>query len=625
MDNIKEYMLESPDHNEIRLEKLKELFPDIFSNEGKLNLSELKKIIDKDSVNESEKFEFSWFGKTQAKRNAFTPSNETLILDHDRSVKPELSDGNMIIEGENLTVLKLLTSSYRNQIKCIYIDPPYNTGKDFVYTDKFKENREDYWESIGITEEGIKVDTNKESDGRFHSNWLNLMYSRLLVARQLLHPEGVIFVSIDENEVHHLKMLMNEVFGEANFIEQISWKNKYGAGAKTKGFISVHEYILCYSKEPIRNIESELTDEQIAEYDKRDEKYETRGGYITQPLMTKSLDERENLQYTIEYNGEKIIPRKQWVWEEDRLLKAINNNEVVFNKMKDGTYSVRAKQYLKLEDGTIRKGKPLSWFNGPFNQEGTKEIEQIFGNSDIFDFPKPKELIKYLLSFAINENYSKDGIFLDFFGGSGTTAQAVMELNKEDGGNRKFILIQLNEQIDEKEEAFKAGYRTISDITIERNKRLILGYGDNPVPLDTGFKVYKLAKSNFPRTEFTPDINKTEQENVELLKAYIKEKEKNILTLFNKEDVLNEVLLKCGFMLDYQLQEQDEFKENKVYYVKDADKEALICLDIHIENETIALLGEKQQQYKFICLEASLDTTSKWNLKHILGSKLKTI
>ena len=205
----------------------------------------------------------------------------------------------------------------------------------------------------------------------------------------------MIFISIDNNEVAHLRLLCDEIFGAENFVEQVSWKNKYGAGAKTKGFIEVHEYILCYSRNPIENIESNLSDEQKDEYKLQDEKYAVRGGYVTQPLMTASLGDRENLQYPIEYEGEVIRPRKQWVWEKSRLLRAKDNGELVIKKKSDGDYSVRAKVYLYDESGKLRKGKPLSLLNGPFNQSGTKETEELLGPG-MFDFPKPVELIKYL-------------------------------------------------------------------------------------------------------------------------------------------------------------------------------------------------------------------------------------
>jgi len=631
MENINDYMPLSSDLNKERLVTLKKLFPDLFSNEGKLNIDELKKVVDPKSVSETERYEFRWFGKSQAKRNAFTPSNATLVYDEHRSINPTESE-NLIIEGENLEVLKLLSGSYREKVKCIYIDPPYNTGKDFVYSDNFTQDRKAYWEESEVIEDGLKIDSNAETDGRYHSNWLNMMFSRLLIARQLLREDGVIFISIDDNEMHHLRKLGDEVFGEENLVGVFCWKNKYGAGAKTKGFIEVHEYILCYSKEKITNIEAKLTEEQLKEFDKkRDEKYPIRGGYITQPLMTKSMDDRDNLKYSIKYDGDIIKPRKQWVWEETRLLQAIKNDEVIFKKKKNGEYSVRNKVYLKDENGNIRKGKPITVLNGPFNQEGTEEVENLIGEG-IFSFPKPKALLEYLLSFTINEKESEDEIFLDFYAGSGTTGHAISELNK-DGKNRKFILIQIPEATDPKSEAFKAGYKKISDITIDRNKRIVKslieekknqqpdlftnGHKEDAIK-GLGFKVFKLVKSNFPRVEFAPDPEKMDEENIELLKKYISDKEAQLVTAFNRDELMTEILLKKGFNLNYTTEKQQQFKKNEIYLATDGEKETLICLDVTIEMETVEYL-KKHTAKKFICLERALDTTKKYNLKHYMG------
>jgi len=635
MENINDLMPLSNDGNKERLDALKHLFPDLFTNEGALNVDELKKLIDPQSVAEIERYEFRWFGKSQAKRNAFTPTNATLIYEEKRSVNPAEAE-NLIIEGENLEVLKLLSNSYREQVKCIYIDPPYNTGKDFIYSDNYTEDRKPYWEQTGVTENGVKIDTNVETDGRFHSNWLDMMYSRLLIARALLNPDGIILISIDDNEFHHLRKLCDDVFGEGNRVGIFTWKNKYGAGAKTKGFIEVHEYILCYSKNPLKDIEAELTSAQIDEYKNKDEKYPIRGGYVTQPLMTKSLDDRENLQYSIIYNGITIKPRKQWVWEETRLLEAIKNNEVVIKQKKNGTYSVRAKVYLKDENGVLRKGKPITVLNGPFNQEGTEEVEDLLGE-DIFSFPKPKDLLKYFFSFIINNDPDRDGIYLDFFSGSGTSGHAIHELNERDDGNRKYILVQMPEAIDVKSDAYKAGFKKISDITIERNKRVIenlveekkkqqpdlfiSGHKENPIN-GLGFKVFKLVKSNFPRVEWAPDPNKTTEENIETLKKYIRDKEAQLVTPFNRDELITEILLKNGFSLNYKIEKQNEFKNNEIFLASDGKKETLICLDHTIDMETVEHFKNNIAK-KFICLERSLDTTKKWNLKHYLGDKFK--
>ena len=369
---------------------------------------------------------------------------------------------NFLLEGDNLHSLRLLEKTHCGRIDVIYIDPPYNTGgTEFRYED-----------TIVVKEDGFR-----------HSKWLSFMKSRLSIARNLLTDDGIIFISVDDNEMAPLIMLCDEIFGSENHVETVIWKNKYGAGAKTVGFISVHEYILCYSKMPIKDLTSELNEDGQAAYKKKDEKYATRGGYLTQPLMTTSLGDRPNLMYTIEYNGDVISPRKQWVWSKERLETAIQNNEVEFNKQKDGTYSVRAKKYLIDENGDMRRGKPITIFNGPFTQEGTKEIREHFGTEDAFKFAKPSELIRKLISFEINGKSSKNAIILDFFAGSGTTAQAVLEQNRRDHGHRTFILCTNNEE------------NICEGVTYPRISNVINGYAEK-----TGIP----ANLKYYRTDFVP-------------------------------------------------------------------------------------------------------------------------
>ena len=435
---------------------------------------------------------FTWYGKENAIIESMTPSTGALRPDKESS-KNWNDTENLYIEGDNLEVLKLLQKSYFGKVKMIYIDPPYNTGKDFIYKDNFRDNIANYKE---ITNQSTNA--NPETNGRYHTDWLNMMYPRLKLARNLLSDEGIIFISISNEEYGNLKKVCDEIFGEDNFIEQIIWKNKYGAGAKTIGFISVHEYILCYSKSNINNLTSDLSEEERKKYIKKDEKYEKFGGYRTQPLMTKSLGDRPNLVYPIIYKGNEIWPNKQWVWSKERMENALKNNDVEIRERNDGTYSVEAKKYLKDEYGNSRRGKPSSILNGPFTQEGTLEIKQLFNDKTPFEFTKPSNLIKYLISLEINDNNDKDFIILDFFSGSATTAHSVMKLNSEDKGKRKFIMVQVPEKTSEKSQAFKLGYSNICEIGKERIRRA----GDKIVSenkgkegienLDIGFKVFKL-------------------------------------------------------------------------------------------------------------------------------------
>lgn len=353
---------------------------------------------------------------------------------------------NILIEGDNYHALSVLNYTHKEKIDVIYIDPPYNTGskKEWKYNNHYVDKEDAYR----------------------HSKWISFMNKRLKLAKKLLKRTGIVFISIDDNAVAQLKLLCNEIFGEKNFIEQIVWKNKYGAGAKTKGFISIHEYILCYSNGGIKDIQSPLGESEFKKHNKKDEKYSIRGGYRTQPLMTRSLGDRPNLVYPIKYKGKEIWPDKQWVWSKERMERAIKNNEVEFTLKKDGTYGIRAKQYLKDEKGNIRKGKPLSILEDYFTQEGTKDLSILF-NKNVFAFPKPKNLLKYLIKLDINGKENKKAIILDFFAGSGTTAQAVLELNNEDEGGRRFVLCTNNEDNN------GDGLKIAEDICYPRIKKVI--------------------------------------------------------------------------------------------------------------------------------------------------------
>ncbi len=362
---------------------------------------------------------------------------------------------NMIIHGDNLEALKSLLPKYEGRVKCIYIDPPYNTGNEnWVYNDNVNDPRILKWLGEVVGKEG--------EDLSRHDKWLCMMYPRLKLMQRLLSENGVIFISIDDNEVKYLRLILDEIFGSNCFVHELIWKNKYGPGAFTRGVGNVHEYILCYSKQPLLTIAAPLSEEEIKRYKQTDDKEPIRGGFITQPLATRSKDDRPNLVYPVYYNGEEIWPDKQWIWEKSRLYKAIEKDEVVFNNQ-SGKWSVRFKQYLRDENGKMRLGKPISILVGPYNQDGSKEIEELFG-SRVFNNPKPKELIKYLFSFVFNEDESSDGIYLDCFAGSGTTAHAVLELNQQDQGTRKFILIEMGDYADK--------------ITTEREKKVIKGYAD---------------------------------------------------------------------------------------------------------------------------------------------------
>ena len=632
MENINDYMPLSNDWNKERLETLKKMFPDLFTNEGKLNINELKKVVNPESVSETERYEFRWFGKSAAKRKAFSPSNATLVFDEKRSVNATETD-NLIIEGENLEVLKLLSTAYREKVKCIYIDPPYNTGKDFVYSDNYSQDKKAYWEDAGVTEEGLKIDTNTETDGRYHSNWLNMMYSRLLIARQLLREDGVIFISIDDTEVHHLRKLCDEVFGEENFISTVIWERSFSPVNLKKHFSLSHDYILCVSKniELLENFGiARNGDNDDGRYNNPDN--DPRGDW-TSSDMTVGPAITEKIYEIKTPSGKVVLPTsgRCWLFTKERYEEMLADNRIWFGE--NGSNVPRVKKFLTEVKQGITPMTIWKYSEVGHSQEAAQRLKELFDGKDIFDYPKSVPLLKRLLQLYTTSN----DIILDFFAGSGSCGQAVFELNKEDGNNRKYILVQIPEATDPKSEAFKAGYKKISDITIERNKRVVEriieekkkeqpdlftnGHKENALK-GLGFKVYKLVKSNFPRVEFAPDPEKTTEENIELLKKYIADKEAQLITAFNRDELITEILLKNGFTLNYTLTKQEEFMKNEIFFATDGEKETLICLDISIDMVTVEHF-KKHNTQKFICLERALDTTKKWKLKHYLGEMFK--
>ncbi|MEA1972111.1 MAG: site-specific DNA-methyltransferase [Candidatus Cloacimonadota bacterium] len=552
---------------EEKLNRLKEIIPEVFT-ENKIDWEKMKASLGEDIEFKNERYVLNWAGKSDAFRVLQSPTTATLVPDKNESINFDSTE-NIFIEGENLEVLKVLQKSYFGKIKMIYIDPPYNTGNDnFIYPDKFSETKEEYLGRIGdkdetgfMTREGLFRKNSKDS-GHYHSNWLSMMYPRLFLARNLLKEDGVIFVSIDDNEVHNLRLLMNEVFGEENFIDCIIWKKRYGGGAKEKYLISLHEYVLVYSKNlldlPVIHIP--LEQESINRYYKlKDNNYQVRGPYRTHPLeATKSMGERKNLVFPIiAPDGTNINPKRQWLWSRDRVHEALKKDELEFLKNKNGEWSIHTKQYLKDENGIMRRDKAFSIIDNVYTQHGTNEIINLFGNAQIFSFPKPVRFLKYLLDIGIQD---KEGIIIDFFPGSCSIANAILDLNRKDGGNRKFICVQLPEKCDEKSEAYKTGYKTIAEIGKERIRRIIqkikeeqddqLDLFGNDKKQDLGFKVFKLQESNFKIWQ-TKIENK--EQLVEQLQLHIEPLNKSA----KLEAVFYELLLKSGVSLTAKIEEQD--------------------------------------------------------------------
>ncbi|MCF8232716.1 MAG: site-specific DNA-methyltransferase [Bacteroidales bacterium] len=628
MEENNKYNPLSPDHNKYRLEKLKELMPDLFTDEGRLNPEELKKAVDGEASSETERYEFKWYGKTEAKRNAFTPSGSRLQYDSGRSVNPEKGN-HIIIEGENREVLKLLSSAYINKIKCIYIDPPYNTGNDFVYNDSFTESGKEYGERSGSTEKGIKVDTNPETSGRYHSVWLSMMYSRLLLARKLLKPDGAIFVSIDDHEIHNLRRLMDEVFGAENFRNTFIVR-RYDKNVNRqfihKGLTSYNtgfEYVVCYSK----------TQE-----------------FKFNPVFKESSEDRRNYGYwkgfwnnadrpTMRYDILGMKPETgQWKWEATRARKAVENYREYLDKHskhktleKYWRETGEKLEFIRRNPQGKGKNKGVEHWIPPAegilrntawtDMFASKSCEEV---KDLFDFPKNVDLIKTIIRTC----ESKADIILDFFAGSGATGQAVMELNAKEKKSHRFIMVQLPEQINEATEigrsARKKGLQSISEIAIERCRRVVKGVAGKTKPLDSGFKVYRLRDTYFPRAEFVPDAEKSKEENLQRFRQYLNKKEKLLETSYPAGDIFTEVLLKKGFTLNYTLTKQEAFTSNEVFVAEDENRRTLICLDNQLEMPTVEVLSD-YSTYGFICLEKALDTTKKWKLQHSLGTNLNTI
>lgn len=626
METYKDHITLSPDMNEERLNKLRELFPDWFTQEGYLDINEVKKAANPNSVEETERYEFRWFGKSAAKRNAFTPTRATLHYDESRSVNADKTE-NIIIEGENLEVLKVLTSSYRNKVKCIYIDPPYNTGEDFLYNDDFSESKKAYWERTDASEDGITLDTNSDSDGRFHSNWLDDMYSRLLVARTLLRPDGVIFISIDDHEMHHLRKLCDEVFGEENFKANISWQKRYTRSNNTIDFTTVVEHILVYSRSDSFKVNLlPRTEEADGRYTNPDN--DPRGVWKGASFLNPaSPSARPNLCYPITNpnTGEVTEPTTNaWRNSKEVYEEMLADNRLYWGL--DGKSKVPA---IKMFLSEARGLTPINFWKHEYagnTDDGSAELFSLLG-AKVFDFPKPSLLVERVLEHATD----KDSIVLDFFAGSGTTGHAVMNQNMKDGGHRKFILVQIPQLTDENSNARRAGYKTISEITIARNKAVVEKFqkesegklidDEYQQQLDQlGFKVFTLSKSSFPRTDFAPDPTKTEDENLALFHEYIKEKERQLTLTFNDDELITEILIKQGFMLTYKLEKQTSFTKNTVYLATDGNKEAYITVDSSLADETVEYFMAHTDK-KFICIERALDTTKKFNLKEKMQEK----
>lgn len=542
------------------LEKLKELFPNLFS-EGKLDWEKLKATFSDDINFANERYVLNWAGKSDAFKVLQVPTTATLKPMVEESVNFDTTE-NIFIEGENLEVLKVLQKSYYNKIKCIIIDPPYNTGSDsFIYPDSFKESKEEYQKRIGekdsegfLMKEGMFRKNSKDS-GHYHSSWLSMMYPRLFLAKNLLKEDGVIFVHIDDNEVHNLRLLMNEIFGEENFVAEFVWKSRQNKDNRSvTGVSNDHEYVICYAKQSdekiIRGDERKI--EQYKNPDKDERGLWVSGNMVG--LLSENL--RPNCHYDL-INPDTGInygkPKLGWRYDQKSMNKLIEEKRILWPEDINGR--PRRKVFLNELKGNFTGLSSIIGEN-IFTRDGTKEIADLFGFK-AFDFPKPSSLIKSLLLQATTE----DDLVLDFFGGSGTTAHGLLDLNKEDSGKRKFIIVQLPEICDEDSEANKAGFKTIAEITKERIRRVIKKIEKEKTEKpdmfddgkqDLGFKVFKLTPSNF-KIWRSNEIN--EENLVQQLEAFTNPVHEDS----PEKNMLYELILKAGYQLTDIIEDNGSF------------------------------------------------------------------
>ena len=632
MDKMKMQTANKADEN---FKKLAEMFPNAvtetitgYDENGK---AIVERAIDKDVLMQEiscevvegneERYQFTWPDKKKSVLLANAPINKTLRPCREESVDFDNTE-NLYIEGDNLEVLKLLQETYLGKIKMIYIDPPYNTGNDFVYEDDFAQSTEDYLENSGqFDEDGNRLVKNLDSNGRFHTDWLNMIYPRLKLAKDLLSDDGVIFISLDDNEIYNCRKICDDVFGESNFVCNFVRKNKAGSGHDSGKLAIEFDYIMCYAKNNItNNINQEpVNTEDDVKYKLEDEYIKERGRYYLRDLDYKgSYSEKMDYPITtpdgsVIYSGDMFGKPNTWRWSKEKFEWGIKNGFIVFKKNQE-KWKVYIKQY-QFVDNT---GKPyirtlpyralIEYLNG----QGTLDFNSIM-ETNAFSYPKSVGLLKHLLEIATN----KDSVILDFFSGSATTAHAVMKLNAEDGGHRKFIMVQLPEVTDEKSEAYKAGYKNICEIGKERIRRAgqkirneqleIRNDADSSSlvtpnsSLDIGFRVLKCDSSNMKEVYYNP---------AEYEQSLFSRLEDNIKEDRTPEDLLFQVMLDLGILLSSKIQVRSEKVGMRNYSYFDVEDGYLIaCFDKNIDEEVITAIA-KQKPYYFVMRDSSMANDS---------------
>ena len=601
---------------EEQLAKLKELFPETFS-EDKIDWEKLKAALGED-VDLGERYGLSWKGKSNVFRAIQEQTTKTLKPAKNESVDWDSTE-NLFIEGDNLEALKILHKAYYGKVKMIYIDPPYNTGNDFVYNDKFAQSQREYESEAGIRDDEGNVKRsdglrkNSKDGGHFHSNWLNMMYPRLYLARNLLKQDGVIFVSIDDNEVHNLRMIMNEIFGEENFVAEIIWEKKYAPQNDAKYFSTSHDYILVYARSIDKFNRNLLPrdEQQISRYKNPDN--DSRGVWQSDNFTVATYSEKYD--YPIKLPSGRIInptPGRCWRTSENKFKELIAQNRISFGP--EGDNVPRIKRFLsEVQDGRVPTTL-WQYSEVGHNQSAATELKNLFDGKKYFDYPKPVSLIIHMEKIAC----SNDSIILDFFSGSSTTAHAVMELNAKDGGSRRHIQVQLPELTDEKSEAYKAGYKNIADIAKERirraGKKIAEDHKDEiakrKTPLDLGFKLYKVNDSNLKAWN-------SQIEDAEQLKQQMLSNMNPIVDDADDQDLLTELLLKNGINPNEKIEAKDNF-----YYIN--EHKLAICLAKEMSQQLFTKILESKPE-KVILLDSAFQNNDQLKANLLLQSEQTNI
>ena len=632
------------DIEQANVEKMREIFPEVFAD-GKIDFDKLQGLLGHYIADDKEKYSFSWKGKADSLRLAQKRSTGTLRPCKEESKNWDTTE-NLYIEGDNLEVLKLLQSSYLNSVKMIYIDPPYNTGNDFVYTDDFADGIAHYKE---VTGQATK--SNPETAGRYHTNWLNMMYPRLKLARNLLTDDGVIFISIDDHEQANVKKLCDEVFGEDNCVAIVPWQSRASIQNDTDFSVN-HEYIIIYSRKR-RTENRRLKEANYTIWKKRDSfvvrplpldesKFsnpdnDPRGKWKADPFDAPGV--RENLSYEIvnSKTGQSYYPPKgrHWRMEKESYLKNLADDRIVFGASGDARPQLKVFYEEKKEFGSIEN----SWFSADrigTTTEGTKEVMDLFDGEDIFDMPKPVSLLSKLLYIS---NIDKDSIILDFFSGSSTTAHAVMQLNAEDGGKRKYIMVQFPEDLQKKYDKASGNEKKELENTIEFLKQihkapLLTEIGKERIRragekikeenkdkedienLDIGFKVFKLDSSNLVKWDNTPTTDEEEvKKRIQQSLFYLVEGREDL-------DLVYEIMLKYGLSLTLSVEER-KFDGVTAYIINHPDYKVLICLQPNITLSAVEEMDKETIGTYIFADRCFADANTLSNTEEILKKKDK--